>query len=142
MWVVVHALSGLALGTLSPLGLGPTVVGAIVLHVLLDLIPHWDYTSQHRRLVWAGLDLGTAVVVFVAVGLALDIPAGAFVVGVVSALPDLDVFDAVLPGTQRRRWFPSHWRRFPHGQSGPGLGIPIQAVVAALSLAAVGLVSV
>lgn len=142
MWVAVHAFSGLALGAWSPWGWGPTLVGALVLHLLLDLVPHWDYTGHRRRLLWAAVDVGMAMVGFVAAAVWLELPALAFVAGVVSALPDLDVFDAVVPGGPRRRWFPSHWRRFPHGQSGPGLGIPIQAVVAALSLAAVGLVSV
>lgn len=134
MWVAVHAFSGLALGTLSPVGLGLTVVGALILHILLDLIPHWDYTGQRRRLLWASLDVGTAVVAFVATGLALEIPVGAFVVGVVSALPDLDVFDAVLPGQGHRRWFPSHWSIFPHGHASPLVGILVQAVVAVGSL--------
>ena len=55
---------------------------------------------------------------------------------VVSALPDLDVIQAVLPLRRDRALFPSHWQAFPHGACGPGVGIAVQAVVVAVSLAA------
>lgn len=137
MWVSVHALSGLALGTLAPLGVVLTILCALILHLLLDLVPHWDYTRDRRRLLWAALDVSMAVAVVIALGLTLDLPGRALLAAVVSALPDLDVFDALLPGPARHRWFPSHWRRFPHGHARPPLGVGVQAVVALGSLGAV-----
>lgn len=137
MWVTVHAFSGLALGTLAPLGVVLTIVCALILHLVLDLVPHWDYTRDRRRILWAALDVGFAAAVVIALALALDLPRVAILAAVVSALPDLDVFDAVLPGPARHRWFPSHWRRFPHGHARPPFGVSIQAVVALGSLGAV-----
>jgi len=130
MWVSVHALSGLTLGALAPLGMVLTVVCALVLHLLLDLVPHWDYTGHRLRTLWAFLDVAVSIAAVVTLALVLDLPGRAVVAATVSALPDLDVFDAVLPGSKHRRWFPSHWRGFPHGRASPLVGILLQAVVA------------
>ncbi len=130
MWVSVHALSGLTLGALAPLGMVLTVVCALVLHLLLDLVPHWDYTGHRLRTLWAFLDVAVSIAAVVTLALVLDLPGRAVVAAIVSALPDLDVFDAVLPGSKHRRWFPSHWRGFPHGRASPLVGILLQAVVA------------
>jgi len=141
MWVAVHALSGLALGTVSPLHPALTVAAALVLHALLDLVPHWDYTRDRRRLVWAAADVAVACVSVAVITLWLGLPVIAVVAAVASALPDLDVFDAVLPGGPRRRLFPSHWVSYPHGKASPEVGIPVQAVVAIGSLAITVLVA-
>jgi hypothetical protein len=148
MWVCVHALSGLALGVLVALGCASpvlawtlTMAGALVLHLLLDLVPHWDYTRHRRRLLWAMLDVAVSIAVVVTLTLVLDLPGRALVAAVVSALPDLDVFDAVLPGPIRRRWFPSHWHKFPHGEARPVPGISVQVIVALASLAAVAAIA-
>jgi hypothetical protein len=34
-------------------------------------------------------------------------------------------------------WFPSHWKRFPHGSSGRSWGIGVQVVFMAASVAVV-----
>ncbi len=130
MWVSVHALSGLTLGALAPLGVILTMVCALVLHLLLDLVPHWDYTGHRRRTLWAILDVCVSIAAVVALALVLDLSGKAVMAAIVSALPDLDVFDAVLPGSKHRRLFPSHWRGFPHGRAGPLAGILVQSVVA------------
>ena len=83
------------------------------------------------------LDVGVTAVAFLAAGLSLDHGLSIVLVGFVSALPDLDVLDAVLPGKARRRWFPSHWSRFPHGSAPPALGIPLQVLLMLASLAAI-----
>jgi hypothetical protein len=137
MWVSVHALSGLAVGTLVPVGIVLTLLCALLLHLLLDLVPHWDYTRHHRRVLWASLDVAFAGAAVIAATLLLDLPARAVLAAAVSALPDLDVFDAVLPGPARHRWFPSHWDRFPHGRARPALGVAVQALVALASVGAV-----
>ena len=129
MWVIVHALSGLALGALVPLGNVLIIVSALFLHLLLDLVPHWDYTRDRRRAVWASLDVVSAIISVLVLFLVLELPSKALLAAVVSAAPDLDVFDALLPGSRRRRWFPSHWRVFPHGTAGPMPGILTQLLV-------------
>jgi len=140
MWVIVHVFSGLALGaalggrgpepTMSPLILLPL---ALVAHGLLDLVPHWDYTRSHLRALWAIVDVAAATAVVIAAWRSGTIPGWLALVGVVSALPDLDVLDAVVPVSKGRRWFPSHWQRFPHGRCRAVWGIPIQVGVIALS---------
>lgn len=129
MWVIVHALSGLALGALVPLGIVLTVLCALFLHLLLDLVPHWDYTRDRRRTLWALLDVTVSVAAVVALFLLLDLPGRALAAAIVSAAPDLDVFDALLPGAKRRRWFPSHWKGFPHGRAGPSAGMTVQLLL-------------
>jgi hypothetical protein len=141
MWVVVHALSGLALGVAAPLALGLVVVCSLALHLLLDLVPHWDYTAQRHALRWALADVLAAIAGVVVLSLVFDPPGRAVVSAVVSALPDLDVFDAVMPGRRRRRWFPSHWQRFPHGQTRAAWGVPIQGAVVAASMALTALLA-
>ena len=106
---------------------------ALVAHALLDLVPHWDYTRSRLRVLWAVADVAVAVALVVAAWWSGALPGWLALVGVVSALPDLDVLDAVVPVSKGRRWFPSHWRRFPHGQCRAVWGIPIQAGVIVLS---------
>ena len=137
MWVIAHAASGLALGTALEAPLWVVVIAALALHVALDLVPHWDYTRSPRRLLWAALDVGAAIVLTLVVWRGAALPTAALVAAVVSALPDLDVVQAVLPFRRDRALYPSHWRSFPHGACGRGWGIAVQAVVVALSLAVV-----
>ena|SRR5665647_4123 len=140
MWVVVHVFSGLALGAaLGGRGHEPSVSllallpSALVAHALLDLVPHWDYTRSRLRALWAVVDVVAAGALIIGAWWSGALPGWLALVGTVSALPDLDVLDAVLPVRRDRRWFPSHWRRFPHGQCRAAWGIPIQAGVILLS---------
>lgn len=138
MWVIVHTCSGLALGVL--LGGWPLwalLPAALVLHALLDLVPHWDYTAHRRRVLWAALDLAVSLMVLAAAVWLWPLPAAAWLTAIVSAAPDLDVLDSLLPGTRRVRLFPSHFARYPHGRAAMAPGIALQAVVVAVSLLAV-----
>lgn len=137
MWVIAHAFSGLAWGAWAPLGLVPLLFTSLLLHLLLDLVPHWDYTRHRRRHLWAISDLALSVLSVAALAFLLDLGLPAVLAAVVSALPDLDVLDSLLARCVRRRLFPSHWKRFPHGGASPGPGIAVQAVVILGSLAAV-----
>lgn len=134
MWVVVHVCTGLALGALLPAPLLVLIPAALVLHVLLDVVPHWDYTKSRRRRLWAALDVGGAVVLTVGLWAAVDLPAAVVITGWVSGLPDLDVVNEVLPVSAHRRFFPSHWRSFPHGRCRAGWGIPLQLGLVAVSV--------
>lgn len=137
MWVIAHAFSGLALGVAAPLSSLLLVPAALVLHLLLDLVPHWDYTRHSGRAWWAALDVTVSGAAVAATIVLLDLPSPAVVAAVVSALPDLDVLDALLPGPSRTRLFPSHWTRFPHGECGVLPGITGQAAVVLASLTTV-----
>ena len=134
MWVIVHSVSGMALGALlGPLGAGlplwGMIVVALVAHALLDLVPHWDYTRRPHAWVWAVGDTGAALLTLLGAVMVWDAPGYVFWVGAVSAAPDLDVLDAVLPFKTRRRLFPSHWPTYPHGRARPLPGTLSQATV-------------
>lgn len=141
MWVIVHAASGLALGALVPLGTPWLVLVALLLHLVLDLVPHWDYTRHGSRRWWGALDVMGSFTVVATLTLLLDLPSRAIVAALVSALPDLDVLDALLPGPARRRLFPSHWARFPHGTCSARPGIAGQVVLVLVFLAVVSATS-
>lgn len=139
MWVIAHTLSGLALGSaLADRGASVwmIVLAALLLHLVLDLVPHWDYTRTRWRVLYAATD---AFVSLLALSLAWTVGGLAWpviVAGVVSALPDLDVVHVALSRRERPvRLFPSHWRGFPHGSAPPVPGILVQAAVAAGSVA-------
>ncbi|MCZ7665081.1 MAG: hypothetical protein M5U22_20100 [Thermoleophilia bacterium] len=138
MWVIVHTVSGAALGVAMGDRLGQplwvVVVAALAAHSLLDLVPHWDYTGHRLRPLWAGLDVAASSVAFLAGWRILGLETAALVAAAVSAAPDLDVLDAVLPYSRSLRVFPSHWKRFPHGQATQRLGLTVQAAVVSLSL--------
>lgn len=139
MWVIVHALSGMALG--AALGSGPVeapvwviVLAALAAHALLDIVPHWDYTRRPRVWAWALSDVMAATLALGFAWLVFDLPGYVLWAGIVSAAPDLDVLDVVLPLKTHRRLFPSHWRPYPHGKAGPLPGMVIQGAVIAGSV--------
>lgn len=139
MWVVVHTVSGLALGAgLVSLGLPwwTVPVPALAAHLALDVAPHWDYYSQRRRVLLAALDVVASLVVTLAAWRALDLSGAVVLAGALSALPDLDALDVVVPAWRRFRWFPTHQPGFPHGQVGFRAGVALQGAVVAASLVA------
>lgn len=137
MWVIVHLLTGMAIGAVVPGGLVLGVLAALLGHLVLDLVPHWDYTGTRSMLVWASLDVLAATVVTFAGYHYLGLSPKIVVCGIASAVPDLDVLNALLPYKQRTRWFPSHWSGFPHGKARPLPGIAIQVLLATVSIALV-----
>lgn len=145
MWVIVHLLFGLALGEAltRPPGVAPLalIVLALAAHILLDLVPHWDYTRDPRAALWVVSDLALSAAAFACALWWARLPGWVLVTGVVSALPDLDVVDALWwPRSSGARWFPSHWRGFPHGAARPVAGISVQLAVCVASIAVVALV--
>lgn len=143
MWVTVHVCSGLGLASLSRRPKWWVVPAAIVLHGLLDAVPHWDYTRDRRRVLWAALDLAAAaLVVGAAARVARGRPGGgtAILAGGAAALPDIEIVDGLFPnrsGTSTPkavRHFPSHKESFPHGDATVAAGILTQVVVGVVSL--------
>ncbi len=134
MWVIVHALSGMALGSLlATRSLWEIAFWALALHVVLDLIPHWDYTRLPRRVRWGTVDAGLSIVSLVLARAVFCLDWGIVVAGIVSALPDLELLDTLF-GLRRRRLFPSHRPWFPHGSCGPLPGVMVQATIVIASL--------
>ena len=137
MWVTTHVLAGLAIA--AALG-GPwwlVLVAVILAHVLMDLIPHWDYTKTRHPIVYGWCDFLAGLSLWLAAWLVLGMPFWLAFMGPVSGAPDWDVLIAELRGKPDVHWFPSHWKRFPHGSSGRAWGIGVQIVFMAASVAAV-----
>jgi hypothetical protein len=134
VWVIVHAYVGFAIA--SALHLPFWLVALIVLasHVLLDLVPHWDYTASRERMLWGWVDVLGALATLILL-LALGMPFTVAVMGPISGAPDVDVVTSTLRGRGDRQLFPSHWRRFPHGRCRPAVGIPLQLAIMAASAA-------
>jgi hypothetical protein len=133
MWVSTHLLTGMASGAASPGGLPVAAPAAVAGHLLLDLVPHWDYTRQPRRFLWATLDVTASAVVLLLGWLVFRLPLQVLVCGMLSAAPDLDIVTHALTGL--KRWFPSHWRGFPHGHARRLPGIAAQVALWAVSIA-------
>ena len=137
MWVVTHVFAGLAIAAV--LG-GPwwlLVVAVLVAHVLMDLVPHWDYTVTRHLVAFGWLDFAASLSAFLSAWLVLGMPLWMAFMGLLSGAPDWDVLIAAVRGGSARKYFPSHWERFPHGRSGPLWGIGVQVAVIAASAALV-----
>lgn len=137
MWVSTHVLAGLAIA--AALG-GPwwlVLIAVIVAHVVMDLIPHWDYTTSRHPVVYGVCDILAGGVAWLLAWLVLGMPFWLAAMGPLSGAPDLDVLVAEIRGRQDVHWFPSHWKSFPHGRSGHLWGIGVQVVIMAASVAVV-----
>lgn len=137
MWVSTHVVAGLAIA--AALG-GPwwlILILVILAHVLMDLIPHWDYTASRHPLVYGWIDSLSTVVFFFLAWKALGYPWWIALMGLVSGAPDWDVLISMLRGDGAPQYFPSHWDRFPHGKSGPVWGIGVQVVIMVVSVGVV-----
>jgi hypothetical protein len=140
MWVITHVLAGLALAAAFAAA-GATwwliLLVVLVVHVLMDLVPHWDYTVSRHPVAWGVLDFLASLAAFLLAWLTLDWPFWLALMGLVSGSPDWDVLIAELRGGHARKLFPSHWDSFPHGRSGPAWGIGVQVAVMAASVVVV-----
>lgn len=135
MWVIVHTLTGMALGSLlADQSYWVLVVAALVLHVVLDVVPHWDYTHKLNAEYWGMADVLLSVSVILIGHTVVGMDWKVIVAATVSAAPDLDVLNALLPIKRRWRIFPSHWKRFPHGSCDKPMGIVIQLYVSAVAV--------
>ena len=137
MWVVTHVLAGLGLAAaLYAVGAPWWLILVVVVaaHVLMDLIPHWDYTVARHPVLYGALDFLGSLIAFLLAWLAFDWPLWLALMGLVSGAPDWDVLIATLRGSHARKLFPSHWKRFPHGRSGPIWGIGVQVAIMAASV--------
>src|SRR5450756_743523 len=91
MWVSTHVLAGLAVA--AAIG-GPWwLVLPIVLlaHVVMDLIPHWDYTVSKHPVVYGWCDFAASLAAWLLAWFALGMPFWMAFMGPVSGAPDCDV---------------------------------------------------
>jgi hypothetical protein len=137
MWVTTHVLAGLAIA--AALG-GPwwlILVLVLLAHVVMDLIPHWDYTVTRHPVLYGCCDFCASLGAFLAAALLLGYPWWIAFMGLASGAPDWDVLIATARGHHARKFFPSHWQSFPHGRSGRAWGIGVQVAIMAASVAVV-----
>ena len=135
MWVVVHLYVGLAIGASVKAPFWEVAVLVVASHVLLDLVPHWDYTAAAHDILWGWADFLAALATLIVGFAVLHMPLAVLAMGPISGAPDLDVLIYTITGRKGRKWFPSHWDTFPHGRCGPRLGIPLQLGVIVVSAA-------
>ena len=136
MWVVVHLYSGLALGRL-PLPYWALVLVVLASHVLMDLIPHWDYTHTSHPIRWGACDFAAGLLTVVVGYVAFGAPLRLLALGVLAAAPDFDVLARGLRHGRGEYWWPSHRSGFPHGRARPLPGIATQAAVVVASVVAI-----
>lgn len=134
MWVIVHTYVGLAIASLVHAPLWQVALLVIASHVLLDLVPHWDYGTTGHWALWGWVDFGAACATLLVL-LATRTRWQILVMGPISGAPDFDVLFYVATNGRGRKWFPSHWRRFPHGHCGKKAGITIQVAILTVALA-------
>ena len=137
MWVSTHVLAGLAIA--AALG-GPwwlVFILVILAHVLMDLIPHWDYTVSRHPLAYGIVDFVASLAAWLIAWLVLGMPFWLALMGPISGAPDWDVLIAEIRRKPEIHYFPSHVKSFPHGKSGPLWGIGVQVAIMAASVAVV-----
>lgn len=127
MFVVAHAAAGSVIGSVvstdKPKGWTRLILYAVLSHIVLDLVPHWDYTP---RLVWIALDLLASLFVITIVIFIAHTSKWPVIVGSLAATaPDLDVLFVHL-GILESKFFVSHLSWFPHGELAAPWGIIIQ----------------
>lgn len=135
MWVIVHLFVGLAFGAALEAPFWLVVLAVLASHVVLDLVPHWDYTHSGHPVLYGWLDFGGALATLIVCFLVWHTPLAVLAMGPISGAPDFDVLVHTLRGETGRKWFPSHWDAFPHGACGPVPGISLQIGVMAAATA-------
>jgi hypothetical protein len=141
MWVIVHACVGLAIASVVHRPFWQVALLVLASHVLLDLVPHWDYTGAAQALLWGWVDvLGTLAILTILV--LANTPWSIVLMGPISAAPDLDILVHMTTGRRGRKWFPSHWDAFPHGRCGKMAGMTLQLAIMAASLGVVAVAAV
>jgi len=74
MWVSTHVLAGLAIA--AALG-GPwwlVLIVVILAHVVMDLIPHWDYTISRHPAIYGWCDFSVSLAAWLLAWFALGMP--------------------------------------------------------------------
>jgi hypothetical protein len=131
MWAVTHAAAGAAIGHCLHTSPGLITSGALLSHIVLDAIPHWDYANVDYIEVWAIFDLALATMLTQALGTHTPNVTAVSFGALMAVIPDLEVVLHHL-GVITQTYFPSHRHGFPHGQSSPLVGALIQIALTML----------
>jgi hypothetical protein len=137
MWVSTHVFAGVAIA--AALG-GPwwlVLVFVLLAHVLMDLVPHWDYTVSRHPLFFGVCDFVAGLAAWLVCWFVLGMPFWMAFMGPVSGAPDWDVLIAEMRRKPEVHFFPSHVSSFPHGRSGRLWGISVQVAIMAVSVTVV-----
>ena len=140
VWVVTHLYVGLALGVAVPAPYWALVLIVLASHIVLDLIPHWDYTHTRHPVFYGTLDFGAGLLTVVVGFFAFGASPWLLLLGILSAAPDFDVLFNASRGRQDHYWWPSHRSEFPHGKAAPLPGILGQVAFIAASCVVLALV--
>jgi hypothetical protein len=133
MWVITHVFAGLAIA--AAVG-GPwwlVLVLVVLSHVLMDLVPHWDYTATRHPVAYGTLDFVAGCVAWLFCWLGLGMPFWMAFMGPLSGAPDWDILIAEVRRRPQVHWFPSHSKDFGHGRGGRLWGVGVQVVIMAAS---------
>ncbi len=133
MWFITHIALGGALGTWIKRPIWLIVILALSSHLLLDMIPHWDYTTIFRWESLAIVDTLSGILLIALMMQRNRHRTACFLGGIFSALPDLEGL-LIHYGYLSRYYFPSHIRPFPHGSSEMFGGILVQVLIVLVSL--------
>ena len=134
--MIVHVWAGLAIGAALEWPLWAVVAAVLASHLLLDLVPHWDYTHGRHPATGGALDFCASLATGAVCIVVWHTPLAVVALGAISGAPDAEVVVRALRGGRGRYLFPSHWDAFPHGACGPLPGIATQACVLAASAVA------
>jgi hypothetical protein len=133
VWVIVHVYVGLALAAVTPAPRWAIALIVVASHVLIDLVPHWDYTFSRNLVIWGSVDFLASLASLIVCFVWLGAPLWMLAMGILSGAPDFDVLISGLRPHGARKWFPSHWQRFPHGRCALLPGVSIQLALVAVS---------
>jgi hypothetical protein len=137
MWVSTHVLAGLVIA--AAVG-GPwwlVLILVLIAHVLMDLVPHWDYSATRHHLAYGLVDFVAGLAAWLLCWFVLGMPSWMAFMGPLSGAPDWDILIAEARGKPQVHFFPSHLERFPHGRSGPLWGVGVQVAIMVVAVVVV-----
>jgi hypothetical protein len=137
MWVSTHVLAGLAIAAALGVPWWLVLILVLLAHVLMDLIPHWDYTVSRHPLFYGYCDFAAGLAAWLLAWFVLGMPFWMAFMGPLSGAPDWDVLVAEIRHKPDVHYFPSHVKSFPHGKSGRPWGISVQVAIMLASVVVV-----
>lgn len=133
MWIATHAVVGSTLGARLKKPVWVIIIIVTLSHVLLDLLPHWDYPISSQTLQNPIIDFIFAVIITSVIAYENQNKPACLLGALFAVLPDLGGIPLYY-GQLSRYYFPSHDIGVLHNQSGPWWGVTVQIVVLLLSM--------
>ena len=117
---------------------GSSSSAVILAHVLMDLIPHWDYTVSSTPSIYGCCDFAASLAAWLLAWLALGMPFWMAFMGPLSGAPDWDVLIATHPRRAgAHRSSPATGSASRTGAPARLWGIGVQVAIMAASVAVV-----